>query len=157
MAARRRLAARLLDAVIRGLPPASQPWGQAMLRELDDVEGEWAALLWALGGTTALFRHAAPLQFRRRLGQTVAVLSGVAIAGGILGVFVFGVLRAAPRFLEGSPSGRDHILVAMVLSETIYLVAAVVLWRQRRSFATGFLLAAITLLTHVIVYSANHG
>jgi hypothetical protein len=28
-----------------------------MLREMDLVEGDWAALFWALGSATALFKH----------------------------------------------------------------------------------------------------
>ena len=28
-----------------------------MLREMDFVEGDWAALFWALGSATALFKH----------------------------------------------------------------------------------------------------
>jgi hypothetical protein len=31
----------------------------AMLRELDFIEGEWAALFWALGSAAAILRHAA--------------------------------------------------------------------------------------------------
>ena len=33
-------------------------WARAMQSELDHVEGDWAALRWALGGATVLVRHA---------------------------------------------------------------------------------------------------
>lgn len=63
----RRFASALLDAVNRRLSPDSREWGEAMLRELDFVESDWAALAWALGGTVALCRYSAPRQIQRQL------------------------------------------------------------------------------------------
>ena len=56
----RRFAAKLLRPVICHAPDESQDWANAMLRELDFIESDWAALLWALGSTTAIFRHGVP-------------------------------------------------------------------------------------------------
>ena len=55
----RKLAGALLSGVLRLAPEESRDWASAMLRELDFVDGDWAALLWALGSTTAILRHAA--------------------------------------------------------------------------------------------------
>jgi hypothetical protein len=52
----RRLASAILAAAVRWASPAVREWGNAMLREMDLVEGDWAALFWALGSATALFR-----------------------------------------------------------------------------------------------------
>ena len=54
----RTLAGKLLRAVVLLAPAESRDWANAMLRELDFIEGEWAALFWALGSATAIFRHA---------------------------------------------------------------------------------------------------
>jgi hypothetical protein len=37
--------------------PTAQDWANAMLRELDFIESGWAALFWALGSTTAIYRY----------------------------------------------------------------------------------------------------
>jgi hypothetical protein len=52
-----RLASTILTAAIRGASPEVREWGNAMLREMDFIEGDWAALFWALGSATALFRR----------------------------------------------------------------------------------------------------
>jgi hypothetical protein len=52
----RKLAAAILAAAIRRAPPEPRQWGDAMLRELDFVEGDWAALSWSLGSAAAIFR-----------------------------------------------------------------------------------------------------
>ena len=53
----RRLASAILSASVRWASPGVRDWGNAMLREMDCVEGDWAALFWALGSATALFKH----------------------------------------------------------------------------------------------------
>jgi hypothetical protein len=48
--------------------------------------------------------------------------------------------------------------VAMIgIPEVIFIVAAVALWRKRRSIAVGILLSAVTLVAHFIVHVATHG
>jgi hypothetical protein len=47
MSAIRRLASRLLSGVVRQVSSDTQEWGNAMLRELDFIESDWIALLWA--------------------------------------------------------------------------------------------------------------
>ena len=59
MGAPRRLAARLLRGVLGLSPEESHDWARAMLAELEFIEGDWAALFWALGSATAILRHAA--------------------------------------------------------------------------------------------------
>jgi hypothetical protein len=47
-----------LESAIRLAPPEAREWGQAMRGELSYVEGQWAALLWALGGASVMAKHA---------------------------------------------------------------------------------------------------
>ena len=48
----------LLESAIRIAPPDAHDWGQAMLGELNYVQGHWAAVMWALGGASVLAKHA---------------------------------------------------------------------------------------------------
>lgn len=52
----RTLSTAILRGSLRHALPASQEWGQAMLRELDFVEGDAAALWWALGSAISLLK-----------------------------------------------------------------------------------------------------
>jgi hypothetical protein len=53
----RRLASAILRTALRYASPQAQEWGQAMLREMDFVEGDWAALRWSVGSAASLFRR----------------------------------------------------------------------------------------------------
>jgi hypothetical protein len=176
MSVARRLASRLLHSVVPHVSPDSQGWGSAMLRELDFMESDWAALLWALGSTTALFRHSVPRQLRARLEKgfgptergmlknigkkTVGMLWGVIIAAAVLTVCVLGLLRVAPALFPEWQVGHARFvewLAIVGIPETVFMVTAVTLWREKRSMATGILLAAMTLMTHAIVHAVTHG
>jgi hypothetical protein len=176
MSVARRLAHRLLNSVVRHTSPDSQEWATAMLRELDFVESNWGALLWALGSTTALFRHSVPRQLRARLEKrfgtaqgempknirkmTAGMLSGVLIAGAVLTVSLVGLLQAAPVFFPEWHVGHARFmqwLAIIGIPEAVFTVTAVVLWRKKRPMAAGILLAAMILITHMIVHMVSHG
>jgi hypothetical protein len=53
-----RLAAFVLRSGIRLAPAEAREWGNAMLGELQHIEGNWAAVAWALGGAGVLAKHA---------------------------------------------------------------------------------------------------
>jgi len=54
----RSVAASLLRLALKVAPQDSFGWGQAVLGELDYVEGDWPALAWAFGGAVVLTKHA---------------------------------------------------------------------------------------------------
>ena len=54
----RRVANFVLSLAIRITPSDRLDWARAMLSELNHVEGDGAALLWAMSGATVLARHA---------------------------------------------------------------------------------------------------
>jgi hypothetical protein len=70
MPAIRRLAWRLLNARAEHSSAESRSWGNAMLREMDFVESDWTALLWALGSTTSLSRHSVSRQLNVRFARS---------------------------------------------------------------------------------------
>ena len=54
----RRVATLLLRFAIWIAPHDTLDWGHGMLSELDHVRGSWAAVIWAMGGTGVLAKHA---------------------------------------------------------------------------------------------------
>jgi hypothetical protein len=144
-----------------------------MLRELDFIESDWEALSWALGSTSAIFRHFIPRGLRTWLGKesgreqepmvkdigkkAAGIASGVVIAG-VVAIGAFGLVRLSFFFFpEWELGGVPWWLAAIVIPEMIFVIAAVALWRKRRLMAVGILLSAATLVTHVIVHVATHG
>jgi hypothetical protein len=143
-----------------------------MLRELDYIEGDWESLFWALGSTTAIFKHSVPRALRAWLGKRSGRLEGsMAESFGkkALGV-ILGIVMAA--MVTGGAFGAAYLLfrlfpawdlgpvpwwVAMiVLPEIIFVAAIAALWRKRRYMAEGILLSAVVLITHFILHVANH-
>jgi hypothetical protein len=144
-----------------------------MLSELDYIESDWAALFWALGSARAIFKYSIPRQLHTWFGtrsneeegmlkhmrRTAAgTLAGIGIAVGVL-VAAFGLVRLllvifpAPT-LKGVESVQ--MLAVIVVPETIFVVAAVALWRKRRPMAVGLVLSAVTLVAHVVVHLTTH-
>jgi len=54
----RRIATQLLRFAIWIAPHDTLDWGRGMLSELNHVQGNWAALIWAAGGAGVLAKHA---------------------------------------------------------------------------------------------------
>ena len=107
----RQAATVLLEWAIGISPPDTRDWGQAMRGELNHVEGAWAAVMWALGGTSVLIKRTLAYLFMPgRRGQDMASDGGlfaknislrgaVLVAGGgcVLGALLF---FAAPPFRQ---------------------------------------------------------
>jgi hypothetical protein len=177
MGAARNLAAKLLRAMLRYAPQEKRAWVEAMLRELDFIEGEWPALSWALGCTTAIFRECLrgwgawlrrqianllgirPVQEENKMNstgkKTLGVLSGIGIALAI-GVIAF-LLRnviADALLAVGIPRTMwSHVLTVILPTEVIVVVAAILLWRRNRApVAVGLLVPALLMGAHVVVF-----
>ena len=141
-----------------------------MLRELDFIESDYAAFFWALGGTTALFRHSVPRGLRAFFAKhsnqkpwvilnqvrknAAGTVSGVVIAVGVL-VCAFGLVRLSFLLFPGSHLEQAQWaepLAVIVMPEMIFILGAVALWRKRRSMAVGFVMSALTLVAHVVIH-----
>lgn len=174
MSAIRRLASRLLGAAVQHSSSDSQEWVRAMLSELDYIESEWASLFWAMGSARAIFKYSIPRQLHTWLGtrsneeerpmlkhmrRTAAgTLAGIGIAVGVL-VAAFGLVRRLLVIFPASTlKGVESVqmLAVIVVPETIFVVAAVALWRKRRPMAVGLVLSAVTLVAHVVVHLTTH-
>jgi hypothetical protein len=171
----RRLAARVLHSAVRRSSADSKCWGDAMLGELDFVESDWAAQLWALGSTAALLRHSVRHQMRteleKRFGpsarlllknlgkKAIGILSGVVIASGVLTICVLGLFYVVPMLFPARQVEREpfvEFLTVIVIPETVFIAVAIALWRKKKPMAAGLLLAAMTFITHVVIHAATH-
>jgi hypothetical protein len=176
----RSLAEKLLRAMLRYAPEERRAWVAAMLRELDFVGGEWAALSWALGCTTVVFREwmrgwvvwlwkrcADLLGIRRdeegkRMNSTgkntLGVLAGIglALALGVGAFLLRNVIADALLTVGVQRTALSHILSVILPTELIVIGAAVLLWRRRRAaVAIGLLVPAVLMGAHVVMFLAG--
>jgi hypothetical protein len=146
-----------------------------MLRELDFIDSEWASLMWALGGTTAILKHSVAITARgwvrqqidgrgdwtlKNVGKKVARLaSGVAVSAGVIAVSIVGVARLLSAVISAGKFEHLHWLgwlPVLVIPEGVFAIAAIALWRKRRDMARGIVLGGVALGVHVIVYVTTH-
>jgi hypothetical protein len=163
----RRLAAALLRAAVQLAPPESREWAAAMLRELDFVHGDWAALFWAMGSAGAVLKHAASVFLlrskykskeeqgmnqtgKKALGVGLGILSALMLAGCAFAVLrIAGILYPA---LEHSPIA--YWIGVLIIPETIFVVATILLWRKRGPVAAGILATGLVMALHIAVHFA---
>lgn len=172
MGAPRRLAVALIRAALRFAPPHARDWAQAMLRELDFVPGEWAALFWALGSAAAILRHSVcswrqwlawfKLQREERMDskgrKAIGVASGAISALALAGC-AFALLRLVDMLFPVLHIARTewtHWLAAIFIPEAIFITAAIFLWRKRGPVAAGILLVAVAIGLHFVIHVAGH-
>jgi hypothetical protein len=173
MGAPRRWAASLLRAAVRLVPEQSRAWAQAMLGELDFIEGDWAAFFWAVGSLTAILRHAATAwrawfnRANKKAGKEAGMNDNKPKKALVVGMGVLCILAlagcAAPmtHLLPGLfPQFRHvawpHFTAAIAVPEAAIIAAAVLLWRKQGPVATGVLLTALAVGLHVAVHIALH-
>lgn len=162
----RRLAVQWLEAVVRSAPPRCQEWASAMLRELDFIESDWAALRWALGSTAAISKHWLRAWLSGREEEATMKETAVKVGWVLLGVLIaavgalgaFGVLALVfylfPKLHTGALPVAGWVF-ALVL-EILFVTFTVKFWRTRRPMAVGILLVALVFATHVAMHIASH-
>jgi hypothetical protein len=171
----RTFASVLLAKAVRYSPGECRVWGEAMLRELDFIDGDWSAVAWAMGSTGTIVRYAVPCLIRAGLGRRVSNegnamknslrrQAGEAIAGVHIGALVvLCVFLLLHLFLWLVPWWQlEHMpwvewLSVILLPEILFVGIATRLWRRRRAMAGGILVGAVALVTHFIVHIATHG
>jgi len=171
MSAIRKLAIGLLDVVIKHSSREARNWGSAMVREMDFVEDDWSAALWAFGSTAALCRYCLARQLEALLHRNgrawslrgiakkmPAMLSGMVAAGVVLAMcaLLLSSLLRAPWFDPAQGKLVDRLLI-VVVPEVLYLAGAVAFWRQRKPIAVGILAAGAILVAHALVHFVTRG
>jgi hypothetical protein len=178
-------AEKLLRAMLRYAPPERRDWVEAMLRELDFIgldqtNGAWVALFWALGCTGAIFREclrgwgawlwkqcASLLGIRQSEEEnkmnstekkTLGVLTGIGIALAFgVGVYLLRNVIADLLLAVGVPRTMwSHVFSTILPTELIVVTAAILLWRrQRAAVAIGLLVPAVVMGAHVMIFLAS--
>jgi len=166
----RKAASRWLTVMSRYLPAPGREWANAMLREVDFVEGDWPALLWTLGSTAALCRYSISLELgalnkncreqlsgKRVARSMFAMLGGVAVAIIFLSLCIatFAGLLHGSWFSPVQQKLADRLLI-VVIPETAYVASAVAFWRRKKTFAVGILGAGVLLMAHAVMHFVAH-
>ena len=163
----RGVARRVLHFVVRLAPPRTRSWGDAIIGEMDHIDDDWAALVWALGGTLTLCRCSL-IEHLRNLRKLLAdevparrggthliksILSGVGVAGVVL-MFSMLTLATLQRtyWVEPSQTRFAQLLFAVVVPDGLCLVAALALWRPQGRLTSGILAAGAALGAHSIIF-----
>jgi hypothetical protein len=167
MSPNRGIARRVLHFVVRLAPPRTRSWGEAMIGEMDHIDDEWDALLWALGGTLALCRcslieHlknlrnllAGEVPAQRKATHLIkSILSGVGVAGVVLIISMLTLTTLQRTYwVEPSQARFAQLLFAVVVPDGLCLLAALALWRPQRRLTSGILAACAALGAHSIIF-----
>ncbi len=94
-----------------------------MLREMDFVEGDWAALFWALGSATALFKHLeAPMSnLSDVLSRTQALMKKIR-RRTLMGYGIcFGMIVAFGSFIFISPNTLQKVGSGLTVAAALYM------------------------------------
>jgi hypothetical protein len=166
MSAIRGAARYVLQSIVRLAPPASRTWGEAMLREMDCADGDWAALSWALGSMVAVCRSSLIEHLRHRRERVaherlsrkpgrwvVSVIAGVAAALAVLALSVLALATIQHEsWLDPGQTKIARLVFAVVIPDAICLIGAVALWRSQRRHPSGILAACAAVGAHSILY-----
>jgi hypothetical protein len=156
----RRIAALLLRFAILIAPYDTLDWGRGMLSELNHVPGNWAALVWAVGGAGVLAKHALlsvifPGSHRRTLSSAGALFSRegpmrkttlaaiVACAVASLLFFLAPVFRQAFHVSLAQWNDVFHIRLTLGYQESDPELEALARIAKRNHDAEGMAFAAI--------------
>lgn len=168
----RAIASKLLRAVSRYSSEQARDWTDAAARELDFIESDWEALVWATGSTTAIVGHwgrdmeaslAGYLRYREDLlmkdigKKTLGTMSGIGIALA-LALAAWGLYALALYLFPSLDTGVPWPawIMIIVLPETIFAICVVKMWQRKRYQAVGILLAAMVLATHFAMHIMSH-
>jgi signal peptidase I len=115
----RRAARAVLVGAVRGRKERGHEWGEAVLAEFGDTQGDWDAVRWAAGGLRTVW-HARRGRVRRlprsvRLSRRVAVLAVLAVLAGLaVNRYVVTVGYMASGSMEPTLAVGDRYLVDKV-------------------------------------------
>jgi hypothetical protein len=128
----RKLAVMISNAAVRFAPPASQDWAEAISRELPSIKSDWAALLWALGGTRVLFaRRSARIASLADVRPAASALEREVRIRTVSGSIVTVVLMLAfGRFFFMTPTPMQRAGCVLMVVAALFLLVQVVAWRS---------------------------
>lgn len=152
----RKVAFRILNAVVRHARPDLQEWGLAMLREMDYIASDWDVVLWTMGCVKSVIsnRKGADTmrvqQINRVTGKVMIALSFIASLTVLSGYF------QAPQPDEGAAAHIFQIsVVALVPTILLFLITAD--WAKPSRNARLLAFAGVTMaITFGALYYLEH-
>jgi hypothetical protein len=105
-----------------------------MLREMDFIEGDWAALFWALGGAKTLFRHLeAPMSNPSHVpSRTQALMKNSRRGALTIYACCFGMIVSFGWFIFIFPNPVQRIGSTLTAAAAVYLGCQVFERRNRK-------------------------
>ena len=152
----RRASEFILRVTLRFHTQTNREWADAMRGELDFIQSDWAALIWAFGGASALAKKSLVSLIFGREARGFAL--GVGLAASLL-LFAMGVLWLLMSYPTVSFANSEsfHIIVAILIPEMIFVAAIVALRKNRKPVAVGIAMLAFVLAAHVVIHVATRG
>lgn len=140
MALLRKLATGISRNVVRRARPSAKEWAEATARELEFIESDWSAFLWALGGMRVLLRcTAVPLTSLAQVPEIALQLAREVRNRTVLGfascAFVAGVFS---RFGWHSHHTLERTGAYLTAGAGLYMLGQLLLMRGRLSSQCGY-------------------
>jgi preprotein translocase subunit SecG len=126
----RRVAMKISGGVVRYASPGCKEWAEGLAREVEFIEGDWAALRWAAGSSRVLLdRRAAPMTSHADVAERARRFSESLSNGSSSPMFIVAFLNLIRLVVTASPQQR--IACGVLVITSIYM-GFVVLVQQRK-------------------------
>ncbi|HMH12205.1 MAG TPA: hypothetical protein VK578_03785 [Edaphobacter sp.] len=139
----RRVAMKISGVVVRYASPGCKEWAEGLAREVEFIDGDWAALGWALGSTRVLLdRRGAPMTSHADVAERARRFSESLGNGGSSPMFIVAFVNLI-RFV-GVASLQQRIAGGVLVITSIYM-GFVILSQQRKRQALSDSVGDLTL------------
>ena len=129
----RRVAMKISGVVVRYASPGCKEWAEGLAREVAFIEGDWAALWWAMGSTKVLLnRREARLRSLADVVERARRFAEVQRKGGISNLIPLWLVFVYLLKLRDSGGGLESLGCWLVCAGGLLMgVAGLVRWQQR--------------------------
>ena len=128
----RRVAIKISGGVVRYASPGCKEWAEGLAREVEFIEGDWAALGWAIGSTRVLLdRRGAPMTSLADVEERARLFFGSIISKGSYSTWY---LLGLPYFLRllYARTWPQRMGCGLVIVASIYMGIVGLLQQRRR-------------------------
>jgi hypothetical protein len=127
----RRVAMKISGGVVRYASPGCKEWGEGLAREVEFIEGDWAALRWAIGSTRVLLdRRGAPMTSLADVAARGRRFSESLNKGGFSVMFIMAFLNVI-RLVDVA-SLQQRIACGVLVITSIYIGIVGLLQQRKR-------------------------
>jgi hypothetical protein len=129
----RKLALKVSDTVVRFASPGCKEWAEGLAREVDFVESDWGALLWALSSARVLFDYReAPVDSLYELSRVAQRFAEVTRRGNIAWGILFSHGFIYSDRLSYATNLSERVGCSLVMFGAISMgMISLIQWRNR--------------------------